>query len=163
MENTGISVSKRRLRLELYSVLLVALLILFIRKTPPVASVLASVPVLGASLPFFILSLGILAWIRRTGRNWSDCGLSRPQSLVLTAAWGVGAGAVRLLSSHALGPTVTQLTGAEPILSRIEPVETVPLHKRAPGSGVNLYGEGYRSSEPLSQELLGSDYGRGNG
>ena len=122
MEPPETSVSRKILRLELYSVLLLTLLILFIRKTPPVASVLASVPVLGASLPFFILSLGILAWILKTGRSWSDCGLARPQSLVLTAVWGVGAGAVRLLSSHTLGPIVTQLTGAEPILSRIEPL-----------------------------------------
>ena len=49
MENSGTTISKRRLRLELYSVLLIALLILFIRKTPPVASVLDFVPVLGAS------------------------------------------------------------------------------------------------------------------
>ncbi|MFC1526791.1 CPBP family intramembrane glutamic endopeptidase [Candidatus Latescibacterota bacterium] len=123
MESSGSSISKKRLRLELYSVLLLALLILYIRKTALVASVLAAVPVLGASIPFFVLSMGILVWFLRTGRSWSDFGLHRPQSLVLTLAWGVGAGAVRLSSSHLLSPIVTRLTGAEPILNRIEPLQ----------------------------------------
>jgi hypothetical protein len=90
MENSGPSISKRRLRRELYSVLLVALLILLIRKTAPVASVLASVPVLGASIPFFVLSMGILWWFLRAGYSWANFGLCRPQSVFLTVVWGVG-------------------------------------------------------------------------
>lgn len=123
MERSPASIGKRRLRLELYAVLLTALAILYVRQAPAAASALARIPILGASVPFFILSVGILAWFLRRGRAWEDFGLGRPESLLRTMAWGVGAGVARLLCSEILGPIVSRITGAEPILSRIEPLQ----------------------------------------
>jgi hypothetical protein len=59
-ENSGATISRRRQHQELYTVLLLALFILFVRKLPAVAAFLNAVPVLGASLPFFILTIGFL-------------------------------------------------------------------------------------------------------
>ena len=123
MDNSETIISKRQNRQELFTVLFFALLILFVRKIPWIAHALGALPVLGASMPFFLLSLGVLVWSLRNGRSLVDFGLHMPHSILLTFVWGVGAGLFRLLTTSVLSPVLTQLTGSAPVLTRIDPLQ----------------------------------------
>ena len=95
---------KGRIVRNWFTVLFFALLILFVRKIPWIAHALGALPVLGASMPFFLLSLGVLVWSLRNGRSLVDFGLHMPHSILLTFVWGVGAGLFRLLNDLCFEP-----------------------------------------------------------
>ena len=63
---------------QLVTVLWIALAILLLVRQTSIGSVLAGVPVVGASLPFLALAAGVLVWRLRAGDGRASFGLTAP-------------------------------------------------------------------------------------
>jgi len=117
----GVGIDRGEAHRELNVVLLVALGILLLRRIGPVGALLARVPVVGPALPFFVLSLGVVAWSWTRRGSLADLGLALPGSLAATAGWGVAATGARFLATWSVVGAAT-LLGAAPETGVTDPL-----------------------------------------
>lgn len=123
-----VSRNRREQGRALFPVLLAALALVVLRRSTPLGELFAAIPLVGPSIPFFLLAVGTLIWRLRAGDRWEDFGLQRPRSVPRLLAWGLAGGLVSLLHPHVLTPLLTTLTLAPPQVSTLEVLEgNLPL------------------------------------
>lgn len=110
---------------QLAITLAAALGILFVVSATVIGTWLERIPVVGPSIPFFVLTVAVLVWRIRAGDGRASFGLTRPASWVRTLVVTALAVAVRLGLSAVLGPLVER-AGATPDLARLDPVRSDP-------------------------------------
>ncbi len=106
-------------REELFTILFAALAILVIRKIPFFGDLLTLIPILGPSIPFFLLSIGVFIWLLKKGRTLSDFGLNKPDSFLKTFLLAVLIGAVKIV----LVSLILNLFELPIDISRIDPLK----------------------------------------
>ncbi len=106
---------------QLVTVLWIALAILLLVRLTAVGPALAVIPVVGASLPFFVLAVVVLAWRLREGDGRASFGLTAPPSWWRTLLVAAAAVAARFAVSAVVEPLLAR-AGAAPDLTRLDAI-----------------------------------------